>query len=262
MPGLGLAGWIDRKIGDAVVHRRHPGGVHEAEPGGLHRRRAARECEQSIAHGMARQVDQDVDLLAPDQPGQMQVGHRACVEPLIDIAPDACAHMVGRAACKHANLEFLAVMKGEHRLDEIGQRMVAQIGRHIAHAQPAAGRKVKLQGRRGARQRVGEAHAPFAECGQGFRRIAAIGAQQIGAKRIGVRIVRRDGDRLIHQCDGRRVRTHGFEANRLAINGIEMAGVHLQDEIKGLDRRFELEQAHEAKALARPGIEVARIGGD
>ena len=62
--------------------------------------------------------------------------------------------------------------------------------------------------------------------------------------------------------DGLAMRAHGFKADRAAINRIEMTGIHLQHEVEGFERRFQLEQPHEAEALTAPGVEVARIESD
>ena len=50
-------------VAKVVVHRHQPRRLGVADPAGLHRRRLAGKGQQAVAHGMARQIDQDVDAV-------------------------------------------------------------------------------------------------------------------------------------------------------------------------------------------------------
>ena len=62
--GVVIAGRVEMRVGQAIVHRGQPRGAGHAEHGELHRRRFAGEDEQAIVGGVEGQVNQDIDAVA------------------------------------------------------------------------------------------------------------------------------------------------------------------------------------------------------
>ena len=132
----------DVRVGDdvVVVGRAHRPG--EAQPVDDDRRRPEREKGAAAVAGVAVHVDQDIDAVRADPLRRLLVGHLADVDPVLHGRLDAGVELalVLAAAVVGEHLDFAAVEQLGH---QIADRVVAQVRRHIAHADPPA-REVDL----------------------------------------------------------------------------------------------------------------------
>jgi hypothetical protein len=92
----------------------------------------------TVARGMPGKVDQDVDAIGADAIGGGGVAHPDNVSPGGGAGLQALGDVVGLLdrgiTC---DLDGAGIVRGQQRLGEIGDRVLAEIGRHIADAQPA-----------------------------------------------------------------------------------------------------------------------------
>ena len=177
---------IGIRVGQAVVHGTHAGGIRIAEKGQLQRRRSARECEQAVAAGVAGQIDQDIDRILLDQACRLRVVESADVAPGVAVQFSArCGY--GRIAVA-GDLIKPGLVQRQKRMDKVRRHMLKEIGRHVADAQPALGlpRVGKFAF---APQGIGDAPAPIEMLGGRLIGAGAVGQaeceQQAGA-RVGV----------------------------------------------------------------------------
>ncbi len=112
---------------------------------------------------MTGEVDQNVDAVAADTLGDGPVGHAHGRPPAVRQAAETSGFVIGPQdlrVTKH--LEPTAVMPGDDRVQEVAYRVLAEVGRDIADAQPAFGIAVVGMGPlvRGARHRMNVVPAP------------------------------------------------------------------------------------------------------
>ena len=133
-----VLGRNDDVVGDEIVVVRRAHGAGIAEPVDVHRRGPAGEHLGARILGVAVEIDQDVDAVGRDLRRRLIVGHAGDVGPVIDAGLGAGLRRVGPVdpAVIGEDLEVLAVVL----LDDVGHgkadRMLAQVGRHIADPQP------------------------------------------------------------------------------------------------------------------------------
>ena len=70
---LGFARWIDRIVGDAVIHGREACRLHVADHRHLDRRWFPGKHEEPVLRGMTREVYEDVDLVSLDRSREFRV---------------------------------------------------------------------------------------------------------------------------------------------------------------------------------------------
>ena len=88
---------------------------------------------------MPGKIDQDVDAIGADAIGGRRVAHPDNVSPGSGAGLQALRDVVGllhRGIAYH--LDGAGIVRGQQRLGEIGDRVLAEIGRHIADSQPTA----------------------------------------------------------------------------------------------------------------------------
>ncbi len=89
---------------------------------------------------MARQIDQDVDLVGGDLPRRGLVGQAGQAAPMAGQTVQVPGHVVDDGIGAVADdLEPAAVVIGQHRRQEVPDRMAPQVARDIADAQPLEG---------------------------------------------------------------------------------------------------------------------------
>ena len=131
-------GRIEHPIGDAVVHGGQAGGAHIGQVGDLHRRRLAGEQARTAIAGIHGEVDQQVDAIGADQIGQGAILELVDIAPVLDVLGDLGGEAIFEIARRVGeHLKLAAVVVFEHRQQEPRYRMHPEIGRDIAHPQPA-----------------------------------------------------------------------------------------------------------------------------
>ena len=118
--------------------------------------------------GVAGEVDEQVDAVLADPGGDSVVGLAPGIAPLVGEAAQPLAGRVGRLDVGVAeDLDGLAVVGAQQRLDEEGDGVLAEVGGDVAHAQPP--RRVAIAAVVGPARRgqvIGVLHRPAAVLGE------------------------------------------------------------------------------------------------
>ena len=146
---------IDHAIGDAPIHGGQTGRRTIAEIGDLHRSRATRENQHSVVRGVRTEVDEDVDLIVANAPDDcfISIGRNnrpPVIGQVAQLFGDAVRNWHVAVA---KDLESLPIVPTKDRLDEISDRMLAEIHRDVPDAQPPLRRAIIHRPRRRSRQR-------------------------------------------------------------------------------------------------------------
>ena len=76
---------VDVGVGEAVVDGRKAGGARIGEPADLNGRRLAGEDQETIPGHVHGQVDENVDPVLADEPGDLLVGKAGDVPPDVGV---------------------------------------------------------------------------------------------------------------------------------------------------------------------------------
>ena len=126
------------RVADEVVDERRAGRPGEAEPTDLQRRGSLRQDRQQGVVGRPLEVDQDVDAELADA---RRHGHEALATQLLEMLaavaqPLAQRAVVVAAGRKQRHLEATAVVRLQHLCHQLAGRVLVEVGREIADAQP------------------------------------------------------------------------------------------------------------------------------
>ena len=134
---------VDVGVSEAVVNGRKAGGARIGKPGDLNGRRLAGEDQQTIPGHVHGQVDENVDPVLADEPGDLLVGKTDDAPPDVGERTEPRGDLVRTSDIGIAiNLEVLVIVCGQKGRREKRLGMVAKVGRNIADSQPAVGRAV------------------------------------------------------------------------------------------------------------------------
>ena len=124
-------------VGEKCVHGGQPGAVAMPQQiGHLHRRRPPRERQQPIAGSVAREIDQNIDLVSADQLGKLRVAQADRAAPVIAERTEAFGGGVfGGDARIEIEFDVRSIMRGEQRFGEHRHRMLPEIRRYVTDPQ-------------------------------------------------------------------------------------------------------------------------------
>src|SRR5450755_1386997 len=127
---LRFAGGVEIGVSNAIVHRRETRRVQVPQPSYLNGRRLQGEHEQSISAGMARQIDQNVDLALADSLRELLIIQMRDVLPDVSAFTQAVGYNIFLVAggIEAIDFERNPVMSLQQRLEKSCDCMVAQIG--------------------------------------------------------------------------------------------------------------------------------------
>ena len=161
------------------IHLREAGGREIAQPGDLDGSRPPREDGQAVVHGVAGQVDQDVNAVVVDEARGGFVGKASQRLPPRHVPAQPSRELVRLRVRRIGHpLDAAGVGMGERRFEEVADRVLAQVAGDQPHAQAFRGGvagpgRIRLA-RAGARERA--VGLRFLE--QDFRRFAGGVIQQ------------------------------------------------------------------------------------
>ncbi len=116
------------------------------QPGDLHRCRLAREGEQPVAGGVAREIDQDVDAVTADLCGKFRIAQTDRAVPVIGEVAESLGDGIGRRHFRIAmELHDRAIMSRQQWFGEQRNRVLAEIRRNVTDAQPPFGCPVEVK---------------------------------------------------------------------------------------------------------------------
>lgn len=157
-----VPGGRDAGIGQPVVHGLHAQRQHEPQPCHLHGRRAAREHGQPVSRRVAGKVHQHVDGVRADEAVHLVVAHPLDLVPMGHAGLHGVGDGIAPPAGIDVHLDRRGIVVAQHRQHEEGDRVLAEVGGHVTDAQAPPRIAVDdREWRRLARERIGEAAAPF-----------------------------------------------------------------------------------------------------
>ena len=136
MHAIAHPGRVGVAVADAVVDRLHPRCIEISQIAHLQRRRLARKQQQAVAPGVPGNIDENVYPVGTNQLRRARIVHTGDSVPVLRMPHQSPRYLVhGSAAVIAKHLECFALMPRQHRFDEMTQRMLAEISRHVADAQ-------------------------------------------------------------------------------------------------------------------------------
>ena len=135
---IALADRIGDGVGDPPLHRGQAARVRIAQVTRLHRRRLGGEDAEPSAGRVTGEVHQNVDGVAPNLFDQLRIRHRRDVAPVGNQPAKIVGHRIGMfgvAVTEHLDASRVVVL--QHRTDEVGDGVLAEIAGDVPDAQPA-----------------------------------------------------------------------------------------------------------------------------
>ncbi len=130
-------------IGDPIVDRIQSGDRAVSQVGHLDWRRLACERQQAAIGHVQGEIDQNIDAVIANCVGQRLIRQARCVNPAIAAPADPGGESIGPAdAGIRDDLKSLPVVVVEQGGEEPADRMLPEIRRDVADAQPALRRAV------------------------------------------------------------------------------------------------------------------------
>jgi len=128
---------MDRRVGDPILHGGKARAGKITKPGRLDGSRLPGKYSESVALGVAGQIDENIDLVLPNQPGRLVVAETVDGVPLIGEFAEAFRAIVGRWDVSVAEyFDGPTIMRRQNRADKVGDGVSAKVGRDISHPQP------------------------------------------------------------------------------------------------------------------------------
>ena len=142
------------RVGDAVIHARHPGRARKTEPVGLDGRGLARKRQQAVVGGVAAQVDENIDRVFAHEarePCMVEIDRGA---PVRAVRLQPLGIIVGtRDIGVQEDFELRAVVMLDYGFEKKRDCMLVDVRRDEADAQTARGIAVVAMRRRRSFQR-------------------------------------------------------------------------------------------------------------
>ena len=133
-----LGGRNDERIGDQVVDELGAHGTGIAYPAYLDRAQAARQQRAARAHGVALQIDKNIEVVRINAGRSNVIGVMRDIDEMLAGGAQACAHwtIVVRAVGIGEDLEPAAVVQLQHFGEQVGRRVFVKIGGEVTNPQP------------------------------------------------------------------------------------------------------------------------------
>ncbi len=129
----------------------------------MNRRGFAGENQQAVAGHVAREIDEDVDLILPNDVCDLRIRDAHDTAPMRGLFLKTRGERVRPGnVCVAENLHLSAVMAGQKRLDEKRHRVLVKIRREISDSQAPIRCAVVGEGRNELREKLGMNRSPAA----------------------------------------------------------------------------------------------------
>ncbi len=127
---------VGHRVGEAVIHRTHPGGIRISEPCHLHGRRLLGKDQEAVVCGMPGNVYEDVNPVLPNLFCNLVMIFVKRDVPVMGERLDPLGHLVRLLHFRVAEDFHLGpVMRGEQWLQEVRAGMEPEIRRDIPDAE-------------------------------------------------------------------------------------------------------------------------------
>ncbi len=130
--------WISNRVGEAVIHDRHSGGVRVSQPSELNRRRLPHKDQQAVLRGVSGHIHQDIDPILPNLGRDVVIPFSLDDMPVVGEFLDAFRHLIRLLQFGITeDLQLFLVVGLEERFKEIRTGVIPEIWGDITDPEPS-----------------------------------------------------------------------------------------------------------------------------